>query len=456
MPERGVDDFEAFAVPPREFRADGGMAAVHLVIGRLADVVQQTATSAERAVEADFLGEHAGEKRDFDRVSQDVLRVARAELEPAEVRDQFLVQAGNVRLLSRLLAQLANVGVHFQVGFLDDFLNAGRMNSAVLDQFFEREFRRLAPDVVEAGDDDDSGGVVDDQIDAGRFLERADVAAFAADDPPFHVVGGYVDRAGRRLGGMPGGVALDRGREDFAGLLLACRFNHLIVLQNQAAEFVAQFFSKSRQKQVAGVFAAERRDALEGFELLGQQVVELTISFPENVFADAEVLPFDVEFAFATDQGFEFLVKLIGAFVEASFLFAERFAGLVDFEVEFVSAAESFLLGVEFGLSEDGIGLSAGVFEQLVGDATPGAKSEPRQYFGNGATGDDSKHDPQKDGDAFAKPMHERTHPLQKRPRSLSDGNRLRADQNGTVADPLANKTDPSNEAAGGFGATAR
>ena len=45
------------------------------------------------------------------------------------------------------------------------------------------EPRDLAPHRVEARDRDRLGGVVDDHVDAGRRLERADVAALAADQP---------------------------------------------------------------------------------------------------------------------------------------------------------------------------------------------------------------------------------------------------------------------------------
>ena len=51
----------------------------------------------------------------------------------------------------------------------------------------------LAADRVEAGEDHRLGRVVDDQVDAGRLLEGADVAALAADDPALHLVRRQVD-----------------------------------------------------------------------------------------------------------------------------------------------------------------------------------------------------------------------------------------------------------------------
>ena len=46
---------------------------------------------------------------------------------------------------------------------------------------------------IEAREDDCAGRVVDDEIDAGRLFERADVAPLAADDAPLQIVARQVD-----------------------------------------------------------------------------------------------------------------------------------------------------------------------------------------------------------------------------------------------------------------------
>src|SRR5689334_23635088 len=43
-----------------------------------------------------------------------------------------------------------------------------------------------------------------DEVDAGEVLERADVAALAADDAALHVVGGELDHGDRGLGRVAG------------------------------------------------------------------------------------------------------------------------------------------------------------------------------------------------------------------------------------------------------------
>ena len=85
--EGGVHDLGLLAVPLEEVGADLGMAPFQLVVGRLADVVQQAAAAGQVAVQADHLGHHAGEERHFDAVPQHVLAVAGAEVQPAQQVD---------------------------------------------------------------------------------------------------------------------------------------------------------------------------------------------------------------------------------------------------------------------------------------------------------------------------------------------------------------------------------
>ena len=108
-------------------------------------------------------------------------------------------------LEGRGLAFLADRLLHLRLDLLDDLLDARRMDAAVGDQPLDRLARDLAAERIEAREDDRAGRVVDDQLDAGRLLERADVAPLAADDPPLHVVAreiddrdGGLDRVSRR------------------------------------------------------------------------------------------------------------------------------------------------------------------------------------------------------------------------------------------------------------------
>ena len=66
VPGGGVDHLGPLAVALQQVGADLGVAAFGLVVGRLADVVQQAAAAGQGAVQADLLGHHAGDEGHFD------------------------------------------------------------------------------------------------------------------------------------------------------------------------------------------------------------------------------------------------------------------------------------------------------------------------------------------------------------------------------------------------------
>ena len=140
-------------------------------------------------------GHDPGEVHDLERVLEDVLAVARPVAEPAEDLHELLVELAAVGLEDRLLAGLPDVVLELGLRLVVHLLDPRRMDAAVLDQLLERQLRDLAADAVERREDDGLRRVVDDEVDAGQVLERADVAALAADDPPLHVVGGELDDA---------------------------------------------------------------------------------------------------------------------------------------------------------------------------------------------------------------------------------------------------------------------
>ena len=106
------------------------------------------------------------------------------------------------RVLAGPRTQLLDLGLALLVLLLDPV----RMDPAVEDELLQGQPGDLTADWVEAGQQNRLGRVVDDQVDAGDLLERADVAALATDDPALHLVGGQVqnrDDATRRSAPRP-------------------------------------------------------------------------------------------------------------------------------------------------------------------------------------------------------------------------------------------------------------
>ena len=149
VPADGVDDLFALVVPPGQVGADLRVPALDLVVDGLADVVQEARPPGQLAVQAQFLGQHAGEVGDLDGVLQDALAVTGAVLQAAQQLDLLGVQAADARVEGDLLAGLVDVVVDLLAALRDDLLDAGRLDAAVGDEFRQRPPRDLAPDGVE-------------------------------------------------------------------------------------------------------------------------------------------------------------------------------------------------------------------------------------------------------------------------------------------------------------------
>ena len=176
------------------------MRALDLVRHRLADVVQKRGALRRLDAGAELGGHDPAEVHDLEGVLEHVLAVARAVAQAAEDLDELLVEVPAVRLEHGLLPGLLDVVLDLRLRLVVHLLDPRRMDAPVLDQLHERQLRGLAADAVERREDDGLRRVVDDEVDAGQVLERADVPALPADDAALHVVGRELDERDGRLG----------------------------------------------------------------------------------------------------------------------------------------------------------------------------------------------------------------------------------------------------------------
>ena len=211
----------------------------------------------------ELAGHDPGQVDDLERVLEDVLPVARAELESAEDLDQLLVELAAVRLEHRLLAGLAHEVVDLRLRLVVRLLDPRRVDSPVLEQLLQRQLRDLAAHAVEGREDDGLRRVVDDEVDAGQVLERADVATFAADDPALHVVGRQLDDGHRRLGGMARRHALERVGDQVARAPAGLRLRLLLELADAPRELVPDELLRAGEDLGLRLADRQARDALE-------------------------------------------------------------------------------------------------------------------------------------------------------------------------------------------------
>ncbi len=117
-------------------------------------------------------------------------------------------------------ARFANRIVNFLLGFFDHLFDAGGMDASVENELFERNSRYFPAHRVKTGEDDRFRRVVNDEVNARRRFQRADVSALTADDAALHVVIGQRHDRNRGLGHMIRGATLNRKGYDVARALV--------------------------------------------------------------------------------------------------------------------------------------------------------------------------------------------------------------------------------------------
>ena len=163
----------------------------------------------------------------------------------------------------------------------------------------EGEAPDFAADGVEAGDGDDVGGVVDDEVAADGGFEGADVAALAADDASLHFVAGDLDDGDGGFGGDFGGNALDGGGDDLAGAFFGFVLGLGFGGADHAVGFVGDFALDLPEQEIACFVGGEGADFFEALAALDLDVGEfgvevglapadLLVAFDEGAVAFAE------------------------------------------------------------------------------------------------------------------------------------------------------------------------
>src|SRR5690606_37488911 len=166
----GVHHFRRLAVLLQQFDADGQVAAFHLVVHSLANIMEQSGPAGNRHVGPQLHGHEAGQVGDLLGVLEDVLAVAGPEVETPQQVDQFGVEPVHPHVVHGLLTRFADALLHFPFGLLVHLLDAGRVNAPVGHQLGQGDAGLLPADGVEAGQHHGLGRIIDDQVNAGQSL----------------------------------------------------------------------------------------------------------------------------------------------------------------------------------------------------------------------------------------------------------------------------------------------
>ena len=241
-----------------------------------------------------------------------VLPVARAEMHAAQELHEFRMDAVYAHLENGGFALFLDELFDFLAGLRDDFLDAGRMDPSVQDQFLQGDAGDLAAHRVKARKHDGFRRIVDDQVHARRLFQRADVAAFASDDAAFHLIVGKRHHGNGHFGNVICRTLLDGGDDVFLRLpgriFLRLGVNFLQLLR----DIVPGVFLDTANEVFLGFFLGESGDLFQHALLLIDDLLNFLV-FPFQLFVTG------LHALFLAFQGFDLLVKTFFLVLQAAF-----------------------------------------------------------------------------------------------------------------------------------------
>src|ERR1019366_6000784 len=285
-----VDDRGRPSQPGQDLAADDGVGAFDVLLDGVADVVEEADLTRLLDVVADLRGEQPRDQGGVLAVDQDIGAVPAPVAERPEKLDELRVDAGDAHLLGGRLAFLAQPVGDLGAALGHHLLDARGVDAAVDEEPFQGHLGDLPAHRLESGEDHRLGGLVDDDVDAGRRLEGSDVAPLTADDPSLQVVGGEMEDGDGGLARLLGGVALHGGDEDLATALLRLLAYPLLGGPDAFGELVVQLTLDLAEQLGPGLLLAHARDPLQLLGDAGALILDLDPGLLELLLAPAEPL----------------------------------------------------------------------------------------------------------------------------------------------------------------------
>ena len=148
----GVDDDRVLLVLAGKLHAQLDVAALHLVVHGLAEVMEQSCALGKRDILAQLGGEQPRDVGHLDRVVQNVLPVRRAVLLTAQQLHELGVQVVDAGLERGAFALGLDGVLDLAARLFHHILDAGGVDAPVGDELFQRQTRDLAADGVKGRD----------------------------------------------------------------------------------------------------------------------------------------------------------------------------------------------------------------------------------------------------------------------------------------------------------------
>ena len=241
-------------------------------------------------------------------------------------------------LKGSLFACFLDFLIQLLLSFFYHFLNAGRMDTTIIDEFFEGHTGHFPTNRIESGNDDRFRRIVDDEINPSEGFQRTDIAAFAANDPAFHLIVGERNNSDRRFSNLIGSTALDSKGNNFPCLGLSCIAGFLFHVLDEFGLIVLDFFLDTVKQFLFGFVTGQSRNSFEFPYLFGIKGIDTFLGF-------AQTVALFQKFFFLFLIGIHLAVDIFFLLDEAAFALGQFCPALLVFPFHIRTHTMDFFLG---------------------------------------------------------------------------------------------------------------
>ena len=169
---------------------------------------------------------------------------------------------------SSLFACFLNFLLNFFLCFFNHFFDTGRMNTTIVNQFFQSNAGNFTTNRIKAGNNNSFRSIVDNQVDTGQSFQSADVTTFTTDNTAFHFIIGQTYNRNSSFCNMVSGTTLDSQRNNLASFLISLILCLLLQILNQHCGLMFNLVLQRLQKLLFSFVTGQAGQTLQLCQLL--------------------------------------------------------------------------------------------------------------------------------------------------------------------------------------------
>ena len=321
-----------------------GVGKLTLLIGHLADIVEQSGTLCFLRIQSQFRCHDSTEIGRLTGMLQQVLTITGTVFHLSYDTNQFGVQAVDAEIDGCTLSRLDDLVLKLFLHLCHDLFDTCGMDATIRHQLMECQTAHLTTYGVKGADDDGFGRIVDDDLNAGSCLQCTNVTSFASDDTSFHLVVVDMEHADRVFDGCFSSHTLDGLDDDLLRLRIGVELGLVHDLIDIAGSIRAGFVLQALHQTVTSLLGAQATQFLKLLTLFELHLGQFILLHSQHLLLVIDALLSLIHLLLLASQLFLTLVEIDLTLLQPVFVLLNLLVALLHFLLQLCFLVQEFLL----------------------------------------------------------------------------------------------------------------